>query len=146
MTRRLPCAAATIALAVAGGGCHRDPAAAAAQAIARGDEYVSARQFDEAVIEYRRAVQFAPARADAHVKLANTYAARGESSLAYSEYSRATDLDPTLADAQIAAGNLLLESGQFDEAKARAAEVIATAPQDARGHILLGNALAGMHD
>jgi tetratricopeptide (TPR) repeat protein len=146
MTRRFSHAVLSITVSFAAAGCHRDPAAAAAQAIARGDQYVSARQFDEAIIEYRRAIQFTPARADAHVKLANAYAARGESGLAYAEYSRATDLDPTLADAQIAAGNLLLEAGQFDEAKARAEEVIAADPRDARAHILMGNALAGLHD
>ena len=32
--------------------CHRDPHAMADQAMTRGDRYLSARQFDEAVIEY----------------------------------------------------------------------------------------------
>ena len=103
------------------------PAAAAIRTRAwRGPiSYVSRRQYKEAIIEYRRALQLAPRRADVHYKLANTYAKTGDLPTAYAAYSAAADLDPSLIDAQVQAGQLLLLAGDFERAKTRAEGAIA---------------------
>jgi len=124
------------------GGCNRDPNTS----VARADQYVSRKEYKEAVIEYRRALQLAPRRADVHYKLANTYAKAADLPNAYTEYSTAADLDPSIVDAQVQAGQLLLLAGDFERAKARAEGAIAADAGNVPARILLGNALAGLND
>jgi len=116
------------------GGCNRDPNTS----VARADQYVSRKEYKEAVIEYRRALQLAPRRADVHYKLANTYAKAADLPNAYTEYSTAADLDPSIVDAQVQAGQLLLLAGDFERAKARAEGAIAADAGNTRAWLYLG--------
>ena len=146
-TRRPPitlavCVLASAVSALALAGCSHDPNTN----VARADQYVSRQEYKEAIIEYRRALQLAPRRADVHYKLANTYAKTADLPNAYTEYSAAADLDPSLIDAQVQAGQLLLLAGDFERAKTRAEGAIATDARNVPARILLGNALAGLND
>ena len=126
--------------------CQRDPNVRANEFLASADAYLAHGQLNEAIIEYRRAVQLVPGRTDVHLKLAKAYSDAHDGANAYVEYARAADLDPSQIDAQIQAGTLLLLAGDFQHARARAESAIASDPRDVHAHILLGNALAGLKD
>ena len=133
---------ALLVLTFAAAGCRRDPN----RSVARADKYAGSGQYKEAIIEYRRALQVDPRRADVHYKLAKAYIENRDVANAYAEYSSAADLDPSNVDAQMQAGQILLLAGEFERAKARANAMLALDKKSVPGRILLGNALAGLND
>lgn len=139
--RALALSALAILLA---GGCSKDPETVLQEHIARGDEYAAKKEFQEAIIEYRVALQDNPRSFAAHFKLGEAYAAISDVRNALPEYIRAADLDPDNIDAQLKAGNLLLLARKYDEAKARARETLKRHPDHAGALLMLGNALAGL--
>ncbi len=126
------------------GACSKNPEAALQEHIQTGDEYAAKKQFQEAVIEYKLALQTDPQSAAAYFKLGESYAAISDVRNALPAYVRAADLDPDNVDAQLKAGNLLLLARQYDEAKARARETLKRHPDNAGALLMLGNALAGL--
>lgn len=131
---------ALAAVLAAGTGCRRN----ADRSVAQADAYVARHQYKEAIIEYRRAIQVAPRRADIHYRLAKAYGAAGDLPAAYESYAAAADLDPSLVDAQVQAGQLLLIAGEFGRAKLAAEAAIAADGTSVPARILMGNALAGL--
>ena len=140
---RLLAAMLTLVLAAA---CSRDPKVRAAESLANGDAYVASRKLNEAIIEYKRAIQARPDWAEAHYKLAKAYDAQGDPVNAYREYAWTGDLDPSNIDAQLQAGTLLLAAGELNAARTRAELALQVAPDSAPAHILLGNALSGLKE
>lgn len=137
--------AAVLALALCVSGCSKDPEVQKQQHFSRGQDYLTQKKYNEAIIELRNAVQIDPRFGEARYTLAEAYSQIGDSENAFREYVRAADLlkDPKV---QLKAGTLLLLGGHFDEAKARAEQVLAAEPANSAAHILRGNALAGMKD
>jgi tetratricopeptide (TPR) repeat protein len=133
-------------IAVAATGCKQDPERLKRAYAAKGDSFVAEKKYSEAVIEYRNAVATDPRFGEARYKLANTYAALGETRNALPEYVRAADLMPDNVEAQIRAGTGLLRAGQFPEAKTRALSALERDPKNGRALILLGNALGALKD
>jgi tetratricopeptide (TPR) repeat protein len=117
----------------------------AARYTASGDAYTSRRQFNEAVIEYRRALAETPAVAALHYKLGRVYQETGDLVNAYLEYARAGDLDSSNIDAHMRAGTILLLGREFDAAKARAALALQADAQHVPARVLLANAQAGQN-
>jgi putative PEP-CTERM system TPR-repeat lipoprotein len=135
-------------LALAGltvAGCGRDPEVRKREYVESGDAYLKNGKVQEALIEYRNAVQLDPRYAAARVKLADVYVTVGNGGGALNEYVRAADLLPDDAALQVKAGNLLLAGGQANEALSRADKALKTSPS-VEGHILRGNALGGLND
>src|SRR5262245_5154579 len=141
---RLSCA--VVCAAVCPGACPRDPQARARKYVASGDAYAAKQQTNQALIEYKRAVQAKPDWPEAHYKLAKTYDTQGDLPNAYREYARTADLEPSNIEAQMHAGTLLLAAGEFESARTRAELALKAAPDNAQANILLGNALAGLND
>ncbi len=133
-------------IAIAAAACSENPDTAKREAVTRGDALFAKEQYSEAVIEYRRAIQFDARYAEAHRKLADTYLKAGDGGNAIREFVRAADLLPDDADLQIKVGNFLLAGGRFDDARVRAEQVLKTNPKSAAAHVLRGNALAGLKD
>ncbi len=131
---------------VLAGACSRDPKVRAAESLANGDAYLASHKLNEAVIEYKRALQARPDWAEAHYKLAKAYDAQGDPVNAYREYAWTGDLDPSNIDAQLQAGTLLLAAGELNAARTRAELALQVAPDSAPAHILLGNALSGLKE
>ena len=140
--------ALTIALALGIGlgtaSCANDPTAEAAQYVASGDKYAANRQFEEAVIEYGRAIKARPNWGKAHFKRGQAYLEKGDAAKALKDHLRAADLDAADGVAQIQAGTLLLLAGQFDAARRYAERATSNSAESAAAHTLLGNALAGL--
>src|SRR5262245_32770401 len=86
--------------------CSRDPQARARKYAASGDAYAGKQQPNQALIEYKRAVQAKPDWPEAHYKLAKAYDAQGDLPNAYREYARTADLEPSNIEAQMHAGTL----------------------------------------
>jgi len=141
---RLSCVALTVLLCASA--CSRDPQVKAKKYAASGDAYAAKHQTNQALIEYKRAVQAKPDWAEAHYKLAKALDQQGDAANAYREYARTGDLDPSNIDAQVKAGTLLLAAGEFDSARTRAELALKVAPENAPANILLGNALAGLNE
>src|SRR4051794_10741628 len=74
--------------------CSRDPETLKRNAIVSGDKYLKQKKYDDAILEYRRAIQIVPSSGDAHLKLAEAYAAINDVFNALPEYVRAADRLP----------------------------------------------------
>jgi putative PEP-CTERM system TPR-repeat lipoprotein len=144
--RRQSLAALATVLAVAGTFCARDPQLEKARFVESGDQYVAAKKFSEAIIQYRRAIAIDPKLGSARFKLGRAYVETGDVVSALGEYVRAADLMPTNVEAQLAAGEGLLATGQFPEAKARALAALGQQPKNVAALLLLGNTLAGLKE
>jgi tetratricopeptide (TPR) repeat protein len=127
-------------------GCSRDPEVLKREYLASGDSYVQQGKLNEAVIEYRNAIQQDARFGDARYKLADVYTRLNDLPNAMREYIRAADLLPDRADVQLKAGTMLLLAGRYDDAKARAQQALKVEPRNLDAHILLGNATAGLKD
>jgi tetratricopeptide (TPR) repeat protein len=114
--------------------------------IKKAEDFAAKKDFANAILEYRQALQQDPKLGDARLKLGDIYAQLSDAQNAYREYVRAADTMPDNVDAQLKAGALLLLANQFAEAKARADAVLRMSPRNPGALTLLGNALAGLHD
>jgi putative PEP-CTERM system TPR-repeat lipoprotein len=114
--------------------------------VTSGDEYAAAGRYEEAVIQYRNALQSDPRAGDVRAKLAEAFMQTGDVASALGEYVRAADLLEADLGLQTKAGNLLLLAARFDDAKARADKVLATDPRNVDALVLAANALAGLKD
>jgi|KBSMisStaDraftv2_1062788.scaffolds.fasta_scaffold00162_18 tetratricopeptide (TPR) repeat protein len=130
-------------VAIGAAGCGR---ISPAEHVKRADEYAAKKDFANAIVEYRTALQQDPKLGTARLKLGDIYAQISDGQNAYREYVRAADLLPDNIDAQLKAGALLLLSNQYAEAKTRAEAVLRMSPRNPGALTLLGNALAGMND
>jgi len=110
----------------------------------KANDYMAQSRVDEAIIEYRNALNVDPKRGDIRTKLADAYLAKQDGLNAAREYVRAADLLPNDAEAQIKAGNVLLFARKFEDAETRAKNVLQKDPNSVDATILLGNALAGL--
>lgn len=126
--------------------CSGDPIADAQRFTASGDAYAARQQYDEAIIEYGRALQLTPEDAETHYKRAQAYERQGELVKAFDEYSAAAELQPSNLTAQMKVGSALLAAGDFAGARYRAERVVQIDANYAPGYVLLGNALAGLRD
>ena len=104
---------AAIAIAMTAAACSKDPQKAKVEYFESGNRYFDQKKYQEAVVEYRNAIQQDPKYGEARYKLAETYAKLDDARNAYREYIRAADLLPANAEAQLRAGTLLLLAGQY---------------------------------
>jgi tetratricopeptide (TPR) repeat protein len=132
-------------LVAAATACSADSYSVMLKHAANGDAYGSAGKLEEAIIEYRNALQAEPRAGAVRVKLAEVYFRHGEPGKGLDEYVRAADIlpDPGL---QLKTGSLLLAARRFDEAKVRAQNALNADPKNLAAQILLANALAGLKD
>ncbi len=98
-------------------------------------------QWDEAVVEYKKAIDLDPKFAPAHDNLGNALKARNHLDEAIAEYKKAIDLDPKLAPAHTDLGTALQAKNQLDEAIVEYKKAIDLDPKLAMPHNNLGNAL-----
>lgn len=141
---RLSALIAVFGCLVTSGACRNNSEAATREYLKSGDGYAAQGKYEEAVIEYRNAVQQDPKSGEAHLKLAQAYEHLGDLKNATGEYVRAADLLPSNTAVQVQAANLLLTARQFEDAKARAEMGLVASPENVEAQIAKGNALAGL--
>ncbi len=76
--------------------------------IAKGEEYLAKRKFNDALMQFRAAVESDSSSSRAHWGLARSYENLGEFDEAFNELRKATELDPSNLDAQARLGNYFL--------------------------------------
>ena len=110
----------------------------------RGMAYFDEGKYQEAVIEFKNVIQIDPKDANGHYQLALSHLKIGgitDMQLAYGELTKTVDLDPSNQDAQLKLGELFLLGRKPAEARERAEIVLASSPQDPKGHLLRGRSL-----
>jgi len=145
-TRRFPALtpllwACALALVLALGGCQSDDEKLRVF-MKRGDEYRDAGEFDEAIIEYRNALQVDPNHAAAHEGLAQSYLKTQKFKEGYWELSETIRLDPDNVEARLAYATLSLAGQRDDEVLEQAEAILAIDPDNAPANVLLGQAYA----
>jgi tetratricopeptide (TPR) repeat protein len=134
-----------IALALTGAiACGKDPSVAKKEHLDNGNRLYERKQYAEAAIEFRNAVQVDEKFAEARVRLAQTYEQLGDSPNALREYLRAADLLPQDAEIQVKASEYLLAADLLEDAATRAENAIRAKPSHVRARLLLALALSGL--
>src|SRR5213593_4928956 len=106
-----------VVVCIAAAGCSRVKAADRAR---KGHAHFEAQRYQEAIIEYRGALQANPKLGEVRLKLGDAYLAVSDLRNALREYVRAADLLPDSIDAHVKAGKILLLARQFEDAKTHA--------------------------
>ncbi|HVB38858.1 MAG TPA: tetratricopeptide repeat protein, partial [Vicinamibacterales bacterium] len=128
-------AAVLVAGLLATAGCRKS----AAELSRSGDAYAAQKRYQEAIIEYRSALQKNPKIGETRLKLAKVYAEAGDGGNAAREYVRAADLLPHDTAAQMKAAQYLYLSHEFADARSRAERVLAQDPKNVEAQILKAN-------
>ena len=120
------------------------PEKAKAQHVARGQALLKDKKFQEAVLEFRNALQIDDQLATAHWGLANAYEGLQRYQESFEEMKEVIDLDPNNLDVRVKLGNYyLVGSNQspaaIGEAERLAKEVLQKDANHIEGHILLGS-------
>lgn len=124
--------------------CSQDPAKRKVAFLESGEKYAKAGKYQEAVIQFRNALEIDPRFAKAHHQLAGVYIKLKAPQQAYRELSTAVELDPKNADAQLQFATLLLGIHKYEEAQQAAEKVIAADPGNATAHAVLGEKYASL--
>jgi Tfp pilus assembly protein PilF len=101
---------------------------------------------EEAIKEFRRAVEIDPAFVEAHTNLGNFLAQRGLRREAIDHLYRALEIDPKFAHAHNTLGNILADGGELEDAIRHFRQALQTNPESAMTHYNLGRALAKRGD
>ena len=134
----ISCAASGLA------GCGENPDVAKREALARGNDFFEQEKYNEASIEFRKAIQHDPMYGQARERLSETYSNLNNPQGAFREIVRAADLLPNDVKVQLRAGAFLLAAGQFEDALGRADRALALDSKNTDAYVLRGNALAGL--
>ncbi len=100
-------------------------------------------QVDEAIVQYRKAVEIKPDYAEAHYSLGVVLARRGQVDEAIAQYQKAVEIKPDYAEALNNLGLALAQCGRLNEAIAEYQKAVEINPDYAEALDNLGNALAG---
>ena len=122
------------------------PEKAKTQHVARGQALLKEKRFQEAVLEFRGALQIDEKLADAHWGLASAYEGLQRYQEAFEEMRQTAALDPNNLDVRVRLGNYYLvganqSAAALSEAERLAKEVLEKDPNHIEGHILMGSVL-----
>ena len=122
------------------------PEKAKAQHVASGQAFLKDKKFQEAVLEFRGALQIDEKLADAHWGLANAYEGLQRYQEAFDEMRQTAALDPNNLDVRVRLGNYYIVGANqspaaISEAERLAKEVLDKDPNHIEGHILMGSVL-----
>ncbi len=122
------------------------PERAKAQHLSRGEEFIKAEKFQEAVLEFKSAIQIDENLAPAHWGLVRSYEGLQRFQEAFVEMRRTVELDANNLDARIKLGNYFLASTPqtqeaLVEAEKLAKDILQKDANNIEGHILMGSVL-----
>lgn len=127
-------------------GCSTDPNKRKVNYLRAGEAYIKSGKYQEAIIEFRNAIEIDPRFASAHYQLGNAYLAVNNPDAAARELTETVTLEPSNSQAQLQLAALLLNRGQLDQAQSTAQKVLATEPGNARAHAILAENLTLKRD
>jgi tetratricopeptide (TPR) repeat protein len=111
-----------------------------------GSQFFAEKKYAEAIVQLRNAIRADNRFGEAHLMLAEAFAATGDTRNAARQYIAAADLLPDNVDAQLKATSVLMITGRLEDAQARVQKVLDKDPRNVQAQILLGNIYAGMKD
>ncbi len=131
--------------------CASDPKQSRDEYFKSGQEYLEAKKFEEARIQFLNALKLDNSYVPAHLGLASAYEGLGNLQNAVAELRRVIDRDSTNIEAKLRLGRYYLAAGMqdpkwFKEAGKLAQEVLDAEPDNVQAMILLGNSYAGQQD
>ena len=127
-------------------GCSSNPNQRQMRYMDSGIKYFSNHKYQEAIIQFRNAVQIDPKFAAAHYQLARAYLAAGNPAAAFREFNQTAGLDPGNLDAKLNLAKLLIDNRQYQEGQTIAQTVVQADPKNAEAHAILGKKYLLMHD
>src|SRR5271165_4703542 len=138
-------------LLVGATGCKSNPEKAKKKYLESGLSYVDKKQYDAAVIQFKKALQVDPKYSEAHYQLGMTYLRQQSQDPqrvkdAYIELHQAAELDPNNLKARLEMGNVQWAGRHFKQAEDQARYVIQRDPNNADAYTLLGTALFAQKD
>lgn len=105
----------------------------------RGNSYMQEGKGEEAILEFKNALQIKPDSAEVYHPLAKALLSRGKAREAFQALRKAVEKDPGNIEAQLELGNIYLLGNTLDKAEAAAQAALARDPERAEAHVLLGN-------
>ncbi|MBI1958470.1 MAG: tetratricopeptide repeat protein [Candidatus Rokubacteria bacterium] len=111
-------------LMVLAAGYARSPEARKARHLERGDRYVKAEKYRDAIIEYRNVLRIEVTNAAAIRQLGLAHFQLGEMGQAFRFLLRAQELEPDNAEVRLKLASIYLLGGKPDEARAQAEAVL----------------------
>lgn len=105
----------------------------------KGVYHANRGMFDEAIAEYKRALEINPNYAGARNCLGEAYRNKGMLDEAIAEYKKALKINPNCADVRNCLGETYRDKGMLDEAIAECKKAIEIDPNDADVHNNLGS-------
>ena len=118
--------------------CARDPNVRKANYLKDGIKDYQSGKYQEAIIEFRNAIQIDSRFAEARYQLGRSYLALKNNNAAYREFHAAVDLNPAHTGAKLELAGLLVASREIQEAQKMAEDVVKADPGSVRGHMILG--------
>ena len=112
--------------------CAQSPEAQKQKALARGEVYLRKGQYNEAIIEFRKALQVDPDFVPALHALGRAYEGRSWFFDAWRELTRAQKLAPDSVPIAVDLGKVLLEFGAWDEADAQVELILRREPRNSQ--------------
>jgi tetratricopeptide (TPR) repeat protein len=111
--------------------------------VARGEEYLQKRRFEEAVMEFRTAADIDKTSAKAHWGLARAYENLGQFYESIDALRQVTELDANNLEAKVKLGNYFLLSSppQIPETESLLADIFARDPNFIEGYVLKASLL-----
>jgi arylsulfatase A-like enzyme/Tfp pilus assembly protein PilF len=103
-----------------------------------GNEYYRRRQFAQAIVQFKRALDLKPDYDLVVINMANAYRAMGRDEEAMVGYRRFMELDPKNAQIRYEAAQILIDSGKLDEARRQLTEALVLEPKLAAARNALG--------
>jgi tetratricopeptide (TPR) repeat protein len=140
---RITAALALAAMLFAAVGC-QDDEAKLADFLARGQVALDAEEYEEAVIEYRNALQIDPNNGAAHFALARSYTALQKLKEAYWELHETVRLDPENIDARVSFAQFSQLARDYEEVLIQCEEILAIQPERASAFTLRGEAYSAL--
>ena len=126
-------------------GCESDESRLAAH-LERGDAYMEEEAYEEAIIEFRNALQLAPNNGAVHFSLSQSFLKLGAVKEGFWELRETVRLDPSNHEAVIQFASLSILAGELEEALQRADEVIAQDDANMQAYIVKAQAHEGLED
>jgi tetratricopeptide (TPR) repeat protein len=95
-------------------------------------------KLDEAIVQYRKALEIDPDYADAHLDLGNALLAQGKVTEAVKEYSEVRRINPNDKKASVALANAMSRQGKGDLAATEYSRILESDPNNVDAHYNLG--------
>src|SRR2546426_9929848 len=142
MSRRLPRCMVLLLVTglVVAAGCSRSPEARKARHLERADNYFAKAQYDDAVIEYQKALRIDSKATRAITGLGLSLYQLNAPGQAFPFLVKSLELDPGNAEVRLKLGTIYLQARQPEKAWEQAALVLEKDPKSLDGLVLLANA------